>query len=84
MQRLLLLSEASPPPVEADHPVAWVTPAWLRILRNPDRKGEEGLSGSWLVDPRRFVVSYFPAGTGPRAIKDDLTRLLKLSKWQTG
>ena len=84
VQRLLLLSEASPPPVEADHPVAWVTPAWLRLLRNPDRKGEEGLSGSWLVDPRRFVVSYFPAGTGPRAIKDDLTRLLKLSKWQTG
>ena len=84
VQRLLLLPEASPSPVEADHPVAWLTPAWYRVLRNTGREGGEGLSGTWLVDPRRFVVSYFPAGTGPRAIKDDLTRLLKLSKWQTG
>ena len=84
VQRLLLLPEASPPPAETDHPVAWVTPAWRRVLRGPGREGEEGLSGTWLVDPRRFVVSYFPAGVGPRAIKDDLTRLLKLSKWQTG
>jgi len=84
VQRLLLLHEASRPPVGADHPVAWVTPAWHRILRGPGDPGEEADSGTWLVDPRRFVVSRFPAGTGPRAIKDDLTRLLKLSKWQTG
>ena len=85
VQRLLLLPEAAPPPpAKTDHPVAWVTPAWRRVLRDPGREGEEGRSGTWLVDPRRFVVSYFPAGTGPRAIKDDLTRLLKHSKWQTG
>ena len=84
VQRLLLLPAASPFPAEADHPVAWVTPAWYRVLREADRKAEEGPFGTWLVDPRGFVVSYFPAGTGPRAIKDDLTRLLKLSKWQTG
>ena len=85
VQRLLLLPEASPPPsAEADHPVAWVTPAWRRVLRDSTREGKASPSGIWLVDPRRFVVSHFPAGTGPRAIKDDLTRLLKLSKWQTG
>ena len=84
VQRLLLLPEASPPPVESDHPVAWVTPAWSRVLRNSGHEGGNGQAGTWLVDPRRFVVSYFPADTGPRAIKDDLTRLLKLSKWQTG
>ena len=84
VQRLLLLPEASPFPPEADHPVARVTPEWHRVLRDPSREGEEGQSGTWLVDPRRFVVSYFPADTGPRAIKDDLTRLLKHSKWQTG
>ena len=84
MQRLLLLPEGSSPPADADHPVAWVTPAWNRVFRSPGREGEEGHAGTWLVDPRRFVVSYFPAGTGPRAIKDDLTRLLKHSKWQTG
>ena len=84
VQRLLLLPEASSPPAEIDHPAAWVTPAWHRVLRAPSREGEEGRSGTWLVDPRRFVVSHFPASTGPRAIKDDLTRLLKHSKWQTG
>ena len=84
VQRLLLLPEASPPPDQIDHPVAWVTPAWHRVLRDAGREGEEGQSGTWVVDPRRFVVLYFPAGTGPRAIKDDLTRLLKHSKWQTG
>ena len=84
VQRLLLLPEGSPPPADADHPVAWVTPAWDRVLRDPGSNGEESDTGAWLVDPRRFVVSYFSAGAGPRAIKDDLTRLLKLSKWQTG
>lgn len=84
VQRLLLLPDASPPPARIDHPVAWVTPAWLRVLRDPSREEEKNQSGTWLVDPRRFVVSYFPSGTGPRAIKDDLTRLLKHSKWQTG
>ena len=84
VQRLLLLPEAWPPPAEADHPVARVTPAWYRALRDAGREGEEGHSGTWLVDPRRFVVLYFPASAGPRAIKEDLNRLLKLSKWQTG
>ena len=84
VQRLLLLPEAAPVPAEVDYPAAWVTPQWYRVLRDPGHEGEEARSGTWLVDPRRFVVLYFPTGTGPRAIKDDLTRLLKHSKWQTG
>ena len=84
VQRLLLLAAASPAPAVADHPVARVTPAWDRALR--DDAGDEGerTSGIWLVDPRRFVILRFASGAGPRAIKHDLDRLLKLSKWQTG
>ena len=84
VQRLLLLPAASPPPVEADHPVAKVTPAWNRVLRESDRGEGPRAAGIWLVDPRRFVISRFPAGAGPRMIERDLSRLLKLSKWQTG
>ena len=84
VQRLLLLPGASSPPADIDHPAATATAAWRRTLRAP-RAGEAGKApGVWLVDPRRFVVSYFSAGAGPRAIKDDLARLLKHSKWQTG
>ena len=84
VQRLLLLPASSSPPADADHPVAMLTEAWQRSLRGPEGDTAGGAHGIWLVDPRRFVVSYFPVGAGPRAIKDDLTRLLKLSKWQTG
>ena len=84
VQRLLLIPPASSPPVGADHPVAMATDAWRRSLRGPDGGAVENGHGVWLVDPRRFLVSYFPAGVGPRAIKDDLSRLLKHSKWQTG
>jgi len=84
VQRLLLLPAASSPPFEADHPVARVTPAWDRVLRDSDRKVGTRTAGIWLVDPRRFVISRFPAGAGPRMIERDLSRLLKLSKWQTG
>ena len=84
VQRLLLLPAASPPPVEADHPVAKVTTAWNRVLRESDRGEGPRAAGIWLVDPRRFVISRFPAGAGPRMIERDLSRLLKLSKWQTG
>ena len=84
VQRLLLLPAESPAPPEADHPVARVTPAWDQVLRDATRGGAERGAGIWLVDPRRFVISRFPSGAGPRAIKHDLDRLLKLSKWQTG
>ncbi len=84
VQRLLFLPAAASPPADADHPVAMATAAWQHSLRGPEGGGTENGRGVWLVDPRRFVVSYFPAGAGPRAIKDDLARLLKLSKWQTG
>ena len=86
VQRLLLVPIELSAVVETDHPVARATPAWQRVLRASDMGEDEAeaANGTWLVDPRRFVVSYFPAGTGPRAIKRDLTRLLKLSKWQTG
>ena len=84
VQRLLLVPAGSPAPADADLPVTIATAGWRRTLRNPAAGGTEGGRGIWLVDPRRFVVSYFPAGSGPRAIKDDLARLLKLSKWQTG
>ena len=84
VQRLLLLPAASPPPAQADHPVARVTPAWSRVLRDDEPGGEERRTGIWLVDPRRFVISRFPSGAGPPSIKHDLDRLLKLSKWQTG
>ena len=84
VQRLLLVPPTSSPPADTDHPVATATAGWQRSLRRTDDGGAGIGYGIWLVDPRRFVVSYFPAGTGPRAIKDDLTRLLKLSKWQTG
>ena len=90
VQRLLLLPASSSPPADIDHPAATATAAWRRVLRapnadGPDRAGaEKGRGGVWLVDPRRFVVSYFAAGAGPRVIKDDLTRLLRHSKWQTG
>lgn len=90
VQRLLLLPASSSPPAGIDHPAAAATAAWRRALRAPDAGGPAGAGagrgrgGVWLVDPRRFVVSYFPAGAGPRAIKDDLTRLLRHSKWQTG
>ena len=90
VQRLLLLPASSPPPAGIDHTAATATAAWRRALRAPD-VGDPATAGAgrgrgrvWLVDPRRFVVSYFPAGAGPRAIKDDLTRLLRHSKWQTG
>ena len=84
VQRLLLVPAGAFPAAEGDHPVAEVTPAWRRVLRDFEN-GEVGREAAiWLVDPRRFVISYFPAGTGPRAIKDDLTRLVRLSKWQTG
>ena len=84
VQRLLLVPAGASPPAEGDLPVAEVTSAWHRVLRVSEN-GETGNEAAiWLVDPRRFVISYFPAGTGPRAIKDDLTRLIKLSKWQTG
>lgn len=81
---LLLLPGASPPPAGIDLPAATATAAWRRTLRAPGAGGAGEDPGVWLVDPRRFVVSYFPAGAGPRAIKDDLARLLKHSKWQTG
>ena len=84
VQRLLLLPAASPAPAETDHPMARVTPAWARVLYGDEREGGMQHAGIWLVDPRRFVISRFPSGTGPRAIKHDLDRLLKLSKWQTG
>lgn len=88
VQRLLLIPAGSPSPgaAEADHPAARVTPAWRQVLRVPDpaKEGAKNASGLWLVDPRRFVISYFPSDTGPRAIKHDLTRLLRLSRWQTG
>ena len=90
VQRLLLLPASSAPPADIDHPAATATAAWRRALRAPDAAGPNragagnGRGGVWLVDPRRFVVSYFAAGAGPRAIKDDLTRLLRHSKWQTG
>ena len=84
VQRLLLLPAASLAPADADHPVARVTPAWDRALRGVEPDGREREGGLWLVDPRRFVISRFPSGAGPRAIKHDLDRLLKLSKWQTG
>ena len=84
VQRLLLVPATSLLPAEADHPVARVTPAWDQVLRDSEVAGARTGSGIWLVDPRRFVVSYFPTGAGPRAIKHDLTRLLKLSRWQTG
>ena len=88
VQRLLLVPVGDPFPgaAETDHPVARATPAWRQVLHDPDSAGNESkaVSGLWLVDPRRFVISYFPPGTGPRAIKHDLARLLKLSRWQTG
>lgn len=88
VQRLLLIPAGSPSPgaAEADHPVGRVTPAWRQVLRIPGsaKDGAKTASGLWLVDPRRFVISYFPSDTGPRAIKHDLTRLLRLSRWQTG
>ena len=90
VQRLLLLPASASPPADIDHPAAAATSAWRRALRAPDADGPDstgagkGRGGVWLVDPRRFVVSYFAAGAGPRAIKDDLTRLLRHSKWQTG
>lgn len=90
VQRLLLLPASASPPADIDHPAAAATAAWRRALRAPDADGPDGPAagkgrgGVWLVDPRRFVVSYFAAGAGPRAIKDDLTRLLRHSKWQTG
>ena len=84
VQRLLLVPPGATSPAGGDHPVAVVTPAWHRVLRVSEN-GETGSEAAiWLVDPRRYVISYFPAGVGPRAIKDDLTRLIKLSKWQTG
>ena len=84
VQRLLLIPAASPRPAATDHPVARVTPAWDRALRDLQAGGATTENGIWLVDPRRFVVSYFPAGAGPGAIKQDLVRLLKYSRWQTG
>ena len=86
VQRLLLVPAGSSAEVEVDHPVARASAGWRRALRQPpaDEGGVETGAGIWLVDPRRFVVSYFPAGVGPRAIKQDLGRLLRLSKWQTG
>ena len=84
VQRLLLLPPASSPPADTDQPVATATAAWLRSLHGPSGGGAESGDGIWLVDPRRFVVSYYPPGADRRALKDDLTRLLKLSKWQTG
>lgn len=88
VQRLLLIPSGSPSPgpAEADQPAARVTPAWRQVLRVPDsaKDGAKTASGLWLVDPRRFVISYFPPDTGPQAIKHDLTRLLRLSRWQTG
>lgn len=84
VQRLLLLPAASRLGFEADHPVARVTPDWDRVLRDPGIGGEIGGSGIWLVDPRRFVISRFPAGAAPREVERDLSRLLKLSRWQTG
>lgn len=84
VQRLVLVPAASSLPADIDHPAAAATAAWRRSLRGPPDGGAEKGRGVWLVDPRRFVVSYFPAGVGPRAIKDDLARLLKHSKWQTG
>ena len=84
VQRLLLVPAGSTAPAGADHPVAEATPAWDRTLRVPEGGGKENEAAVWLVDPRRFVISYFPVGSGPRALKDDLTRLIKLSKWQTG
>ena len=88
VQRLLLVppTRSSPHllPVGADQPVARATPAWERSLRGAG-SGESGNHGGvWLVDPRRFLVSFFPADAGPRAIKKDLGRLVKLSRWQTG
>ena len=89
VQRLLLVPAGAPFPeaAKADHPVARATPAWRQVLRRPDSAGGDdakAADGLWLVDPRRFVISYFPPGAGPRAIKHDLTRLLRLSRWQTG
>lgn len=84
VQRLLLVPAGASHPAEGDHRAAVVTPAWHRVLRVSEN-GETGTEAAiWLVDPRRFVISYFPVGAGPRALKDDLTRLIKLSKWQTG
>ena len=88
VQRLLLIPTGAPSPgaAEADHPVARVTPAWRQVLRIPGsaEDGAKTVNGLWLVDPRRFVISYFSSDTAPRAIKHDLTRLLRLSRWQTG
>ena len=89
VQRLVLVPAGVPFPgaAEADHPVAKATPAWRQVLHGPDAAGDDESKaggGLWLVDPRRFVISYFPPGTGPRAIKHDLARLLRLSRWQTG
>ena len=88
VQRLLLLPAGVPSPgaAVADHPVARATPAWRQVLRPPDSAGGRSKAGGglWLVDPRRFVISYFPPGAGPRAIKHDLARLLRLSRWRTG
>ena len=86
VQRLLLLASESPPPPEesgvADLTAARSTSAWRRTLEEPGGTGAS--SGIWLVDPRGFVMLYFAPESGPRAIKDDLKRLLKYSKWQTG
>ena len=84
VQRLMLVPAASPTPAEADLPAARVTPAWEAVLGGHEHDGGTRKAGIWLVDPRRYVISRFPSGTGPRALKHDLDRLLKLSKWQTG
>lgn len=84
VQRLLLLPVGSPAPVDPELPVARATPAWEAVLGGDEHDGGNRRAGIWLVDPRRYVVSRFPSGTGPRALKHDLDRLLKLSKWQTG
>ena len=68
VQRLLLLPAASPPSVEADCPVARVTPAWDRALRESDRDEGTGTAGIWLVGPAPFRDLAF---SGRRRTKDD-------------
>lgn len=86
VQRFLFLPSGASPEAGAaacECEVVRLTAAWRAFL-SVESGGALTQGGLFVLDPRRFLVLHFPPDVAPRALKSDLDRLLRYSRWQTG